>query len=305
MISVRNLTRRYGSNVAVRDVSLQIARGEVVGLLGQNGAGKTTIMKVLTGFLEPSSGTVEIDGLDVVARRTEVQQRIGYLPENAPLYLEMLVQDYLLWLAELRGVPRSDRVKRVGEAVIATGLRDHLVRPIGTLSKGYRQRVGLAQAILHKPALLVLDEPTNGLDPVQILAIRALIRRLAENSTVIVSTHILQEIEAVCDRVVVLIGGELVADAPIRQLLGSSALSLVVPEGVDVAARLSVVEGVVGITRIEPGRWRVAYSDEAPTAAILRALVLAGVDVGGCAPEQVTLEAVFQRLQVEHAARQA
>ncbi|MCA9494247.1 MAG: ABC transporter ATP-binding protein, partial [Myxococcales bacterium] len=160
MIRIDKVTRKYGDNVAVRDVSLTIERGEIVGLLGHNGAGKTTLMKMLTGYLEPTSGTIAVGGADVVASRIEVQRQIGYLPENAPLYPEMLVQEYLLMMAELRGVPADRRPRAVALAAARTGLQQHLLRPIAQLSKGYRQRVGIAQAIVHEPALLVLDEPT-------------------------------------------------------------------------------------------------------------------------------------------------
>ena len=205
MISVRDVQKRYGKLTAVDNISFEVERGGIVGLLGHNGAGKTTIMKIMTGYLEPTRGTILVGGIDVVTDRLGVQKQIGYMPENAPLYREMLVQEYLMMMAELRGITKSNRTKSVVEAAEATGLIPRLVQPIGQLSKGYRQRVGLAAAILHKPDVLVLDEPTNGLDPVQIVEIRDLIRRLAETTTVIISTHILSEIEAVCNRVVILI----------------------------------------------------------------------------------------------------
>jgi ABC-2 type transport system ATP-binding protein len=301
MIVVRKLWRRYGATVAVRDVSFEVGRGEVVGLLGRNGAGKSTIMKMLTGFLEPSSGAVAVAGHDLVADRTAAQARVGYLPEVAPVYPEMSVQDYLLWIAAMRRVARP---QAVAEAIVATGLHDHRVAPIRTLSKGYRQRVGLAQAIVHRPDVLILDEPTNGLDPVQILAIRALVRDLAATSTVIVSTHLLPEIEAVCDRVAVLIDGELVADAPMRTMLRSEAYSLTVGGGVDAVA--PAVASVVGVraARVGPQAWEVWVEPEA-APAVVRALVAAGVEVVSFGPQPMSLEVVFQRLQREHAARRS
>ena len=227
MISIESCCKRYGPVRALDDVSFAVERGEIVGLLGHNGAGKTTMMKILTGYLEPSAGKVTVGGHDVLEKRTEVQRLIGYLPESAPLYHEMLVQDYLLMMCDLRGIPRAKRLDAIADAVFATGLQDRLTQRIGTLSKGYRQRVGLAQAILHKPDVLVLDEPTNGLDPVQILEIRALIRELAKHSTVILSTHILSEIEAVCDRVLMLVDGQLVADRKLDALLDRSTMRVV------------------------------------------------------------------------------
>jgi len=312
MIRIRNLTRRYGSLVAVDDVSVEIERGEVVGLLGHNGAGKTTVMKILTGFLEASAGSVSVGGVDVSRDRRGVQRQIGYLPENAPLYPEMAVQDYLYMLAALRGVATGDLDRAVAEAAAATGLHDHLVAPIGTLSKGYRQRVGLAQAIVHRPEVLVLDEPTNGLDPVQIQSIRELILRLAEKTTIILSTHILQEIEAVCDRVLVLIDGHLAADGSLASLLASEAVALSLSrDGVDpseVRERLGRIAGVVSIEHrgeepAQPGFdvWRVACRPGAlPVEAILETSREAGWRIGAVGPERRTLESVFKELQDQH-----
>ncbi len=169
MIEARNLTKSYGPVQALRDVSFSLREGEIVGLLGPNGAGKTTTIKILTGYLQPDGGEVRIDGLDVLTQTREVQQRLGYLPESAPLYPELTVQRYLRLIAELREIPADAQVEAISEAVYATNLTNHLTRPIGQLSKGFRQRVGLAQAILHRPKLLILDEPTIGLDPTQIV----------------------------------------------------------------------------------------------------------------------------------------
>ncbi|MCB9663303.1 MAG: ATP-binding cassette domain-containing protein [Alphaproteobacteria bacterium] len=306
MIAIEKLTRRYGDLVAVRDVSTTIQRGEIVGLLGHNGAGKTTVMKILTGFLDATDGTVTVDGLDVATDRTEVQRRIGYLPENAPLYEEMLVQEYLLMMAELRGVPAPDLEARVAEAVVATGLGDRLLSPIGTLSKGLRQRVGIAQAIVHRPEVLVLDEPTNGLDPTQIQAIRELIRRLGERSTIILSTHILQEIEAVCDRVLVMIDGSLAADAPLAELRGARSIRLgLAPGATAVASTLAGVPGITSVTAVtgQPDTWLLAFSgDEPPVPAVIAAATTAGWTITRVAPEQRTLEQVFADLQHRHVA---
>jgi len=248
MIDVTDLTKSYGPIEALRGVTFHIAPGEIVGLLGPNGAGKTTIMKILTGYLQPDGGTVYVNDLDVLTHTRQVQAQIGYLPENAPLYPEMSVQAYLRTMAELRQIPEDEQLARLSEAIFATGLADHLTRPIGQLSKGFRQRVGLAQAILHRPRLLILDEPTIGLDPTQIVEIRRLIRRLAEHSTVLFSTHILSEVEALCDRVIILMSGQIKADARLSELAATSDVVLVLgdaPAGVECALRnLSAVRDV-------------------------------------------------------------
>ena len=230
MIDVTDVSKSYGMVQALDGVSFHVEEGEVIGLLGPNGAGKTTMIKILTGYLQADEGQVTVDGLDVLARTLEVQRRIGYLPENAPLYPEMSVQGYLMMMADLRHIPDQDRLSCFSEAVRATGLEDQLTRPIGELSKGYRQRVGLAQAILHRPKLLILDEPTVGLDPTQIVEVRHLIGRLAQHSTVLLSTHILSEVEATCNRVIVLLNGQVRADASLSDLEATGYVVLVLGE---------------------------------------------------------------------------
>jgi ABC-2 type transport system ATP-binding protein len=312
MIRFDKVTRKYGPLVAVDDVSLSIPRGEIVGLLGHNGAGKTTLMKMLTGYLEPTSGTIEVGGVDVVKDRIGVQRQIGYLPENAPLYPEMLVQEYLLMMAELRGVPAERRAAAVSRAATRTGLVPRLLQPIGQLSKGYRQRVGIAQAIVHEPALLVLDEPTNGLDPVQIQSIRSLIQQLGKTTTIILSTHILQEVEAVCDRVLVMIDGKLSADAPLRDLLSSRALELSVDEKADVRAALAATDGVRSVSSRGPDPdcagnvlWRIDQADQADLVPkVLEIAARNAWKIAALAPERRTLEGVFKQLQADHVKRQ-
>ncbi len=248
MIDVANLSKSYGAIEALRDVSFKIADGEIVGLLGPNGAGKTTIIKILTGYLQPNAGTVLINGLDVLEHTREVQAQIGYLPETAPLYPELSVQTYLKMMADLRQIPVEQQPALLSEAIYATGLQEHLTRPIGQLSRGFRQRVGLAQAILHKPRLLILDEPTVGLDPTQIVEIRNLIRRLAKHSTILFSTHILSEVEALCDRVIILINGRVRADARLSELEATANAVLVLtkplPGVQDALKQLPQVRGV-------------------------------------------------------------
>jgi ABC-2 type transport system ATP-binding protein len=303
MIVLDKLCRNYGKNVAVSEVTAEIRKGEIVGLLGHNGAGKTTVMKILTGYLDATSGRVTIDGLDVATQRDAVQARIGYLPEQAPLYDDMLVQDYLLMMAELRGVPAEKRADAVRRAASATSIQSRMLDPIGTLSKGLRQRVGIAQAIVHDPAVLVFDEPTNGLDPVQIQSIRTLLKELGKTSTVILSTHILQEVEAVCDRVLVMIGGRLVADAPLAEFTTSRTVRLVLggaPD--DVSRALAAVEGVVEVAAPTPTPDGTAYrvrfaGDRAPVPGILAVASKAGWEVRAIAPEVRTLDMAFQELQ--------
>ena len=245
MIEAEGVSKAYGPIVALEDVSFQVDAGEIVGLLGPNGAGKSTLMKVLTGFLQPDEGQVLIDNLDVLTDTLAVQERIGYLPETAPLYPELSVQAHLNMMADLRRVPAADKPAFLSRAVRATALEDHLTRPVGELSKGFRQRVGLAQTILHNPKLLILDEPTAGLDPTQIVEVRHLIRRLAERSTVLLSTHILSEVEATCDRVIILLNGKVMYDARLSELSSQGDTVLLLQEGTgDVATQLMSIKSV-------------------------------------------------------------
>jgi len=211
MIVVENLSKKYGSFEAVRDVSFTVGQDQVLGFLGPNGAGKTTIMKILTGYHLPSRGQVRIDGIAVDEEPVEIKKRIGYLPENVPLYGDLSPDEYLYFAASARLIPKGDRRKAVDGAIAACGLEGYRTQRIESLSKGYRQRVGLAQAIIHDPPILILDEPTSGLDPNQIIEIRSLIRELGKRKTVILSTHILQEVEAVCSTVLILNEGRIAA----------------------------------------------------------------------------------------------
>lgn len=226
MISISNLSRSYGNVRAVNNVSFQIDSGEVIGLLGPNGAGKTTIMKTLCGFLEPSAGRIEINGIDVAVNPKAAQSAIGYLPENLPIYPEMTVVNYLAYAAGLRGVTDRAMHSEIKRVIEATDLTDRAMDRVGALSRGLKQRVGVAQALLGSPKVLVLDEPTNGLDPNQAAQMRNLIRRLASTATVILSTHILSEVEAVCDRVLMVKGGQLVLDERLETLQRGSAVVL-------------------------------------------------------------------------------
>jgi ABC-2 type transport system ATP-binding protein len=269
MIEIDGLCKRYGSVEALRGVSTSIARGEIVGLLGPNGAGKTTTMKILVGFLLPSSGSAHVAGFNVVEKPLEVQKRIGYLPENAPLYSDMLVHDYLRFMGEMRELDRETLRRRIACVADDCSIVGVLRRPISHLSKGYRQRVGLAGALLHDPDLLILDEPTTGLDPNQIVEIRELIRRMGSTKTIILSTHILPEVEASCDRAVILIDGTIRADGKLKELTRTRTQSVVLqsndPDGTRSAlAALSGVESVACET-LEDGfrRYRLALDGDA------------------------------------------
>lgn len=216
-ISINHITKLYGQQKALNDVSFNISSGEIVGFLGPNGAGKSTLMKIICCYLPPSDGTIKVCGLDVMEQSMEVRKKVGYLPEHNPLYLDMYVKEYLEFVGRFYHVQNLN--KRVAEMVEMTGLTVEQNKKIGQLSKGYRQRVGLAQAIIHDPQVLILDEPTTGLDPNQLSEIRALIKELGKNKTVMLSTHIMQEVEAICERAIVINQGEIVADNSISEMV--------------------------------------------------------------------------------------
>ena len=291
MIEADRLTRRYGDFAAVDDVSFRIEPGEIVGLLGHNGAGKTTIMKMLTGVLEPSSGCARVDGQELEQDPLAAQRLLGYLPENLPLYPELAVVDYLAYAAQLRQV--EDAQGAVAQAIEATDLSGRAFDPIGTLSRGYKQRVGVAQAILHRPRFLILDEPTNGLDPGQTQHMRQLICKLADSATVILSTHIMQEVDAVCSRALILRDGRLALDERLQDLQSTGHLSLRTRPG---AAIGGLVAGAA--TDLGEGCWQVRVEGDLATAAdgIAQALVGGGLPVYELRPQQRDLETVFREV---------
>ena len=294
MISVENLSRRYGDLTAVNDVSFRIDRGEVVGLLGHNGAGKTTIMKMMTGFLEPTAGTIRVDTLTLGPDTRAIQARIGYLPENCPVWPEMTVIDYLFYQAALHGVPDARQRGAVADAIRRTALREKAGAPIQTLSRGYRQRVGVAQTLLHDPDIIILDEPTNGLDPTQILHMRELIAEMARHATVIVSTHILSEVQAVCERVLILRAGRLAMDTRLDALRQGDGL-LVSVAG-DALATLRGVPGVRAVAETGASEGRRHYRLDAPPDAapeVARALAGAGLGLYALQPQRRDLETLF------------
>ena len=254
-IKVTNLTKYYGETLAVDDISFEVNKGEILGFLGPNGAGKSTTMKIITTYLPPTTGSITVDDLDVEDKSIEVRKKIGYLPEQNPLYMDMVVTDYLDYVAALDGVP-NDKVKsRRDEMITVCGLEEMKTRVIGELSKGYKQRVGLAQAMINNPEVLILDEPTSGLDPNQIIEIRNLIKKLGKQKTVILSTHILSEVQATCNRVIIINRGKLVADGSPEELAqrsrGQSIVTLEVKNDIDKNVLTNAVKSCKGVSKVE------------------------------------------------------
>ena len=258
-IEVKNVFKYYGEQAAVKGISFSVKSGEIVGFLGPNGAGKSTTMKMITGYIPPSSGEIIISGMPVGTDQQNPKKKIGYLPENNPLYLDMYVREYLDFVARIYKV--SNRNERVKEMIHSVGLGLEQNKQIGALSKGYRQRVGLAQAMIHNPEVLILDEPTSGLDPNQLIEIRELIKRIGKEKTLMLSTHIMQEAEAICDRVVILSKGEIVADTPTNRLNAKSGLKSVFVEfqGPVTKSQLSKIKYVTKVEAKEEG-WML-YSE--------------------------------------------
>nr|WP_320013067.1 ATP-binding cassette domain-containing protein [uncultured Desulfobulbus sp.] len=290
MIQVEHLSRTYGETHAVDDVSFHIGAGEIVGLLGHNGAGKTTIMKMLTGFLEPSQGTITINGRDLETDRRAIQRLIGYLPENCPVYPEMRVVSYLEYMATLHHVDSNELGSLLREALERTGLTDRATQTIGTLSRGYRQRLGVAQAILHRPKIIILDEPTNGLDPTQIQHMRTLIRELSLEATLIISTHILQEVQAVCDRVIIIGHGKKKLDTSLDALSENQRL-LVTTDREEAKVLLRKLDGVSSVeqTIVESERYCFRLSTTVP-ARDLSPRVAAAITGNGWPLFELTFE---------------
>jgi ABC-2 type transport system ATP-binding protein len=303
MIAVESVGKRYGRVVAVDGVSFQIDRGEVVGFLGPNGAGKTSLMRILTGTIQPDEGSVSLDGRSIGDQLVEVKRRMGYLPEANPLYVDMPAADFLGYAASLRDLDRATRKSAIAEAVERTGIAEVFYRPIAALSKGYRQRVGLAAAILHQPEVLVLDEPTEGLDPNQRIEIRRLINDLGRDRTVLLSTHVLQEAEATCHRLLIVHRGRLVADGPVGDLLAAGqrqATFVVDVEGPGAAEELAGLEGVTSHSaETVEGRTRlrlVTPGDRELRPAISRLVAERGWILWELYRERATVEQVFRSL---------
>jgi ABC-2 type transport system ATP-binding protein len=314
IVEARSLRKEYGSTLAVADVSFRVSRGEVVGFLGPNGAGKSTTMKMLTGYLRPTGGAALVGGIPVASDPLGAQRKIGYLPENAPLYDDMMVIDFLHFVGELRGVDAGTRKTRLKTVSERCGLGEVLGKDIGQLSKGYRQRVGLAQALLHDPDVLILDEPTSGLDPNQIVEIRHLIQELGREKTILLSTHILPEVQASCSRVIIIHRGNLVADDSTAALTesGTGAVIHVVAAGngaaLDPGQVRAQLASVPGVRAVEPeaaeGDGTVAFLVRAqgaddPRAGLFRAAVNGGFVLLGLHREKASLEQTFRNLTKE------
>ncbi|MFZ0936636.1 MAG: ABC transporter ATP-binding protein [Bryobacteraceae bacterium] len=311
MIKVEGLTKRYARTVAVDNISFEVQKGQIVGFLGPNGAGKTTTMRVLTCFLPPTAGSASVAGYDVLEHPIEVKKRIGYLPESPPLYPEMEVIEYLEFTGKLKGIPAADLKKRVDEVLGRCAIGDVRDKLIGKLSKGYRQRVGLAQAIMHNPDVLILDEPTSGLDPKQIIEIRELLKSLAGNHTIILSTHILSEVEHSCERVIIISQGKLVAIDSVanltNRLRGSESVALEVeaaagsPDPSEVQQRLEQVAGVRSVVMKDSKNGRLTFEVESLQGRqirsdLARSVVNAGWNLSELRPVGLSLEEVFLQL---------
>lgn len=298
-VTINNLTKIFGVQKALDDVTLEVRSGEVAGLLGPNGAGKTTMMRIITCFIPPTSGEINVCGLDVQEESVEVRKKVGYLPENNPLYLEMYVVEYLKYLCGIHKI-QSNSDNRIKEMIEITGLGNEQKKKIGALSKGYRQRVGLAQAMIHNPEVLILDEPTSGLDPNQIVDIRNLIKEIGKEKTVILSTHIMQEVEAVCGRVVIIDKGKIVKDDLTENIhkITSNKETITVEFNTKVTqGMLSLIEGVVKADNIRGNIWEIETKSGIDIRTdIFNFAVKNNLVVISMQKEEKTLEEVFQQL---------
>ena len=309
MIEVQHLTKRYGRVTAVNDVSFRVERGEILGFLGPNGAGKTTTMRILTGYMPATEGKAIVAGFDVFEQPIEAKRRTGYLPETPPLYPDMSVFEYLEFVAKIKGVPSAERRARIKYVMERTRIDDMANRLCGKLSKGYKQRVGLAQALIHNPDVLILDEPTAGLDPKQIIETRELIKELAGDHTIILSTHILPEVAQTCQRVVIINKGHVVAvDTPdnlTARLRGSETMYLQIdPSGADAAASITRIPGVTKVVESDRRDGMVGYEVDSESGRdirrdLARAVVSSGWGLLELRPMRMSLEDVFLSLTTE------
>jgi ABC-2 type transport system ATP-binding protein len=302
-IQVKGLTKVYGTQTAVNSISFEIAPGEIVGFLGPNGAGKSTTMKMLTCYIPPTSGEAKVCGMDVSDQSIQVRKHVGYLPEHNPLYLDMYVKEYLEFAAGLGGVKNIN--SRVEEVIALTHLGKEKHKKIGQLSKGYRQRVGLAQAIIHDPDVLILDEPTSGLDPNQVMEIRDLIKNLGSNKTIMLSTHIMQEVEAICSRVIIIDKGSIVADDKLENLRNrSEGKWLVRVQFASVVSEneLKKIQGLVELTSLGNNTWRLAGDNAQFRQAVSQFALSANLEVTELVSEKDSLESIFRQLtnHVDH-----
>jgi len=299
-IHVNSLTKIYGKQKAIDTISFEIKSGEIVGFVGPNGAGKSTTMKILTGFIPPTSGSAKINGLDLMENSLEIRKNIGYLPENNPLYLDMYIKEYLEFVAGIYKLGDNTE-SRIKEIIKQTGLTIEQQKKIGALSKGYRQRVGLAQALIHDPSILILDEPTSGLDPNQIIEIRNLISEVGKEKTVMLSTHIMQEVEAICDRIIIINKGKIVADDTIDSIHKHTKDQLVTVvvefDKEPIKGQLEQIEKVEKVAKIDDKNWLIqSSSQEDIRQFIFRFAVDSGLAVLSMQKKEKSLEDVFQEL---------
>lgn len=304
MIEIRNVTKTYGNRVAVDDISFNVEQGEIVGFLGPNGAGKTTTMRMVTGYLMPTAGTVSVAGHDMRTDSLAGRRRIGYMPEIVPLYTDMTTRSYLDYVARLRGVEPQAVVAQIDKVVDLCHLEEYVDTILAKLSKGYRQRVGLAQAVIHEPDVLILDEPTVGIDPIQVAQTRSLITELGRNRTILLSTHILPEVSMTCERVIIINQGKVVArdriDRLSTMLEGASRMRLVIdgpPQ--EIATELEGIPAVRGVTYDEPHHVVTFAPDDSPHAAITEAVVRRGWTLRVMSPVEMSLEEIFLNLTTE------
>jgi ABC-2 type transport system ATP-binding protein len=299
LIKVEHLVRYYGPQCAVDHVSFEVKRGEVLGFLGPNGAGKSTTMQMITGNLAPSAGRITINGIDILDRPKEAKATLGFLPEQPPLYRELTVDEYLRYCAHLNRIVKGEINKSINYAKERCGLAEVGKRLIGNLSKGYQQRVGIAQAIIHRPDVVILDEPTVGLDPIQIREIRKLIRELGGEHSVILSTHILPEVQATCDRVQIINKGQLVLTDTIEGLtrrMQASSITVALHHA-PAAETLAAIPGVHGVEALAEGRWRITYQPEHdPAEAVVEQAVKQGWGLYELIPDRLSLEDIFVNL---------
>ncbi len=307
MIEVENVSKLFGNFRAVDGISFSIQTGEIVGLLGPNGAGKTTTMRMISGFLEPDSGTVKIDGLDVLKNPVETKRKIGYMPESAPMYSDMIVADYLKYIAQIEGQNPAEKCRELAEVC---GLKEVMHKNIGELSRGNRQRVGLAHALMGNPEILILDEPTSGLDPNQVLEVRNLIKQIGKTHTVIISTHILSEVEMLCGRVIIISGGKKVADSPteeLREHFGNSSEVQLCVSGASAEDAEKIFRGINGVSKIHStlndGKIEFRISVEKNIEVrpeLAKACVQNGLELFEMQQKKNSLEDVFRSLTSAH-----
>ena len=307
MIEVENVSKLFGNFRAVDGISFSIQTGEIVGLLGPNGAGKTTTMRMISGFLEPDSGTVKIDGLDVLKNPVETKRKIGYMPESAPMYSDMIVADYLKYIAEIENQNPAEKCRELAEVC---GLKEVMHKNIGELSRGNRQRVGLAHALMGNPEILILDEPTSGLDPNQVLEVRSLIKQIGKTHTVTISTHILSEVEMLCGRVIIISGGKKVADSPteeLREHFGNSSEVQVCVSGASTEEAEKIFRGINGVSKIHSSlndgkiEFRISVEKNIEVRPELaKACVQNGLELFEMQQKKNSLEDVFRSLTSAH-----